>query len=236
MDKHETNKIKYSRPEIRETSDGSPSLFHEVLGELYHSRHGAWTESRHIFIANALIPYLERSPSSGEIKVFEMGFGSGLNAVLTAETAREYRRKILFTSIELYPVAPEVIEKMEYPFEEEITLSEFYKIHRTAWGRPEKISEYFTLHKIQGSFPEDISASEFFDLIYYDAFAPGAQPALWEEETMKHCFRMLKPGGIWISFSSKGSVQRNLRNAGFEVTKLPGPPGKREITLAGKPL
>lgn len=235
MSKHESHKIKYSHPEIRETSDGSPSLFHEVLGELYHSRHGAWTESHHIFIANALIPYLDKFPASEEIKIFEMGFGSGLNAVLTAETAREYRRKILFTSIELYPVAPEVIRKMEYPFEKETTLSEFREIHRAAWGQPEKINEYFTLHKIQGSFPEDISAPEFFDLIYYDAFAPGAQPALWEETTMAHCFRMLKRGGIWISFSSKGSVQRNLRNAGFEVTKLPGPPGKREITRAAKP-
>lgn len=224
----------YTSPEKVTTGDGSSSLIHSHLKEMYHSRHGAWTETNYIFIEKGLIPVLERGKSP--VRVFEMGFGSGLNAARTRETAGEKETEIHYTTIEKYPVDPRIIEEMDFPFPDEKDLKKLTELHHAPWNHDTRINPYFSLHKISGSFPEDLSEmKETFDLIYYDAFAPGAQPELWEENVFGICYTMLVPGGVWITFSSKSSVQRNLASAGFLVEKLPGPPGKREIIRAIKP-
>lgn len=230
MDKQQ----QYTFPEQVTTGDGSSSLIHSHLKEMYHSRHGAWTEANYIFIEKGLIPVLELGKSP--VRVFEMGFGSGLNAARTRETAREKGVEIHYTTIEKYPVDPRIVEEMNFPFPDEKDLKKLTELHYVPWNCVTRMDSYFSLHKISGSFPEDLTdMNQAFDLIYYDAFAPVAQPELWEENVFKLCFDMLIAGGVWITFSSKSSVQRNLASAGFLVEKLPGPPGKREIIRALKP-
>jgi len=227
-------KQSFSSPEKVITGDGSSSLIHAHLDEMYHSRHGAWTETNYIFIGKGLD--LVTGQSSGDIFVFEMGFGSGLNAVCTMETAIEANVRIHYTTIEQYPVDPDVIREMKFPFPDENSANRLLGLHEAPWNTEVIVNDQFTLHKIAGKFPDDIHIeSGRYDIIYYDAFAPGAQPELWDLEIMELCFSMLKPGGIWITFSSKSSVRRHLIQAGFDVEKLPGPPGKREILRAVKP-
>lgn len=226
--------ITFHEAEIQKTSDGSSTLVHMVLGELYHSRHGAWTESQHIYILHGLHCLLETELPS--IRVFEMGFGSGLNAALTREEADRHQIPVHYTSLELYPLDASVIDKMEMPRQTPDARKRWLDLHRSTWGEATQISPYFTLHKLQAAFP-NIPQETYakWHLVYYDAFAPAAQPELWNAEAMRACYEILVPGGMWLSYCAKGQVRRILRDAGFEVEALPGPPGKREITRAIKP-
>lgn len=224
---------KYHQPKIQSTTDGSSTLVHPILEELYHSRHGAWTESQHIFIKHGLLPVIERKPES--ISIFEMGFGSGLNATLVREMADTYNTAVHYVAVELYPVAMDVITMMAMPDQLPEARERWLELHRTNWNEPVQIDTYFTLHKMKTSFPNDlISGAGSYDLVFYDAFAPAAQPELWDEVTLGKCYELLKDGGMWLSYCAKGQVRRTLKEIGFEVEALPGPPGKREITRAVK--
>jgi len=225
----ETNAPEYYQPSIQATSDGSATLVHPILGELYHSRHGAWTESHHIFIGHGLLPFLEGNPQS--VHIFEMGFGSGLNATLVREVADREKVPISYTSVESYPVERTVVEEMEMPEQTREERERWLELHLAAWDLEVEISPYFKIQKMKASFPEvNVPGSGLFNLIFYDAFAPAAQPELWSVSAMSKCYEMLAKDGMWLSYCAKGQVRRNLKEAGFEVEALPGPPGKREIT------
>lgn len=226
-------KFEFNRADIVPTSDGSSTLVHSHLGELYHSRHGAWTESQHIFIRHGLSGFLEEK--SDGIRVFEMGFGSGLNAALTREEAERHQVRVFYTAMELFPIEESVVAAMIMPEQNAMERERWLELHRTPWNEATEISPYFTLHKIHAAFP-DVPDSDpgGYHLIYFDAFAPAAQPELWSVNALTTCYQLLVPGGRWLSYCAKGQVRRNLREAGFEVEALPGPPGKREITRAVK--
>lgn len=223
----------FHHPRIQATTDGSSTLVHPVLDELYHSRHGAWTESQHIFIKHGLIPVIEKGPES--VSIFEMGFGSGLNAALSREIANSYKIPVLYVAVELYPVEPDVIRDMVMPDQLPEQQERWLELHRANWDEIVRIDTYFTLHKMKSSFPDvlvpDVGT---YDLVFYDAFAPAAQPELWGTEALGKCHDLLKVEGMWLSYCAKGQVRRTLKEVGFEVEALPGPPGKREITRAIK--
>lgn len=224
---------KYHQPKIQSTSDGSSTLVHPVLEELYHSRHGAWTESQHIFIRHGLMPVIEREPES--ISIFEMGFGSGLNATLVREIANAYKTMVHYVAVEQYPVDLDVITEMEMPAQQTEERGRWLELHRADWDESVQIDSYFTLQKMKASFPNDlIPGVGTYDLVFYDAFAPAVQPELWDEVALGKCYELLKDGGMWLSYCAKGQVRRTLKEIGFEVEALPGPPGKREITRASK--
>lgn len=227
------NQPTFHQPSIQATSDGSSTLVHPVLDELYHSRHGAWTESHHIFIRHGLMPVIERNPQS--ISIFEMGFGSGLNATLAHEVANTYEVPVLYVAVELYPVEPDVIRDMVMPDQHSEQKERWLELHMANWDEIVRIDPYFTLHKMKTAFPnEQIPDVGNYDLVFYDAFAPAAQPELWGAEALGKCFELLKEGGSWLSYCAKGQVRRTLKEVGFIVEALPGPPGKREITRAIK--
>lgn len=223
----------YYKPEKFGTKDGSDTLVHSELGELYHSRHGALTESIHVFIENGLKSYLTQHPDRETVRILEMGFGTGLNAVLSFEIANHYQTAVEYCAIERYPVAHSVIREMQFPGLSGESIRTLQDLHAAPWGNPEKFGPYFGLEKIQGSFLEH-NRFQTYDLIYYDAFAPDAQPELWDETALGLCSRLLNHQGTWVSYCAKGSVKRTLKKAGFEVTALPGPPFKREMTRAVK--
>jgi tRNA U34 5-methylaminomethyl-2-thiouridine-forming methyltransferase MnmC len=200
----------------------------------FHSRYGAIRESKHVFIEAGLRPQLKKAGAN--LTVFEMGFGTGLNALLTLMEAEKLRRIIHYTTLELYPV--ETSEALSLNYCRQLGNTDYlpcYKqLHDCEWESKITISPYFHFQKIRADLREFRSPAQF-DLVYYDAFAPAAQPGLWTPQVFEAIYRSMRPAGILVTYSSKGEVRRSLQSAGFEVEKLPGPPGKREITRAKKP-
>lgn len=222
--------------EFLKTEDGSLTLRHAVLGELYHSDRGAVGEAEHVYIRAGLdLVAAERDSAVDErpIAVFEVGFGTGLNAWLTAERAAELGWAVDYRAIDLYPLVEETWRALHY------TESQFFEwMHGVPWdGKAHRLDEgRFSLTKFRadlGTF--DFSAMDStFDVVYFDAFAPDAQPELWSEAVMAAMYRILRPGGVLVTYSSKGSVKQALRAVGFEVSRLPGALGKRHMVRARK--
>ena len=211
------------------TADGSHTLFVPEMNEHYHSHFGAITESKHIFI-NAGLTYL----TDNKAVILEVGFGTGLNALLTALYAEDRKIKISYTSLEKYPLANALIRQLNYG---SLTGSRgvalFEKLHEAPWGEPVEISEWFTLHKIQMDITEK-GPGGIFDLVYFDAFGPDKQPEMWSEEVFRRIADATHEGSVLVTYSAKGSLKRMLRSLGFDVTLMTGPPGKRVMTRAVK--
>lgn len=221
--------------EIRQTKDGSNTLYVPNLNEHYHSVHGALQESRHVFIKHGL-EYLLHTKK--DIKILEVGFGTGLNAILTFPFALSNKAFIQYDTLEKCPLGPEVVEKLHYnKFILNPELQDtFREMHECPWNEPVSIIPYFTLQKIQEPLEEFHSPDSYYDIIYFDAFAPEKQPELWEDAMFEKLYMATRPGGILVTYCAKGSFKRSLKAAGFEVEALPGPPGKREMTRGVKPL
>lgn len=217
---------------IERTDDGSATLYVPELNEHYHSVKGARTESQHIFIDMGL-----NASTAPEPRILEIGFGTGLNVLLTLEEAEKSQRKVHYTGVELYPLSWEIIEPLGYS-----NHPLFKEIHAAPWGVDVPITPHFTLRKLQ----DDVTAptnhlslisSPCYDLVYFDAFAPEKQPEMWSQELFTKIYVILNIEGILTTYCAKGIVRRMLQTAGFLVERLPGPPeGKREILRAQKKL
>lgn len=220
--------------EIIKTGDGSHTLYSAQFNEIYHSRHGAIQEGRHVFIKHGLQYLAEQGLK--EIHIFEVGFGTGLNAILTLIAAKELGMKIYYESIELYPVPFEIIEQLNYSelLDNDAYHSLYYIMHQCSWNEAHDITPYFSLKKIEGSLLNYQPATNNSQLIYFDAFAPEHQMEMWTADVMKKLYDMLQANGILVSYCSKSVFQKALKEAGFKVSKLPGPPGKREMVRAVK--
>ena len=215
-------------PALISTDDGSYTLRHPVLGDTYHSVRGAAGESEHVFVRAGF-----DAADRPHVRVFEMGFGSGLNALLTLKRAHETGKMVDYTTAELYPVDPETAEKLNYTIPDDPFHAAFRRMHRSPWGVPVEIDERFRLTKLERSLPE-IEFDTIFDVIYFDAFAPDTQPELWTPEIFRKLYEHTVPGGILVTYSAKGTVKEALRAAGYEVKRLPGALGKRHMLKAEK--
>ena len=205
-------------PEILPTADGSHTLRHPLLGDTYHSTRGAVGEARHVFIQTGFNQIL-----NPHVRVFEMGFGSGLNALLTWQRAQESGQTIDYHAVELYPVTPEIIIQLNYADGDV-----FRTMHAAPWGETVRIDERFQLTKWHNSLIDSELNGEF-DVIYFDAFAPDTQPELWSEAVFQKLYEHTAPGGVLTTYSAKGLVRRMLQAAGYTVEKLPGALGKRHM-------
>jgi tRNA U34 5-methylaminomethyl-2-thiouridine-forming methyltransferase MnmC len=215
--------------QLFKTEDGSHTIFVPEMNEHYHSIHGAVQESMHIFI-NSGLNFCTADP----INIFEVGFGTGLNALLTAVGNKESNRIINYTSIEKYPVEKDLLNKLNYNrFAGDSGKEIFLSIHSAEWGCKTQITDNFFLLKIKGDLTISIPEGNF-NLIYFDAFGPDKQPEMWSKEIFEMIASMTIKGGVLVTYSAKGEVKRNLRACGFDVTLLPGPPGKRQIIRAIK--
>lgn len=216
---------------IQQTKDGSSTIYVPALDEHYHSIHGAVQESLHVFISAG---FAEKKAK--EICILEIGLGTGLNALLTAIAAENAKQKTRYTAVEKYPVAPEETACLNYA--EHVRFPEaaniFAALHNSSWETETEITPHFSLVKWQADFNK-INQYAAFDVIYFDAFAPSAQPDLWTPEMFARMYDALKPSGILVTYCAKGQVKRNMKAAGFSIEALPGPPGKREMTRATKP-
>ncbi|MCB0703691.1 MAG: tRNA (5-methylaminomethyl-2-thiouridine)(34)-methyltransferase MnmD [Saprospiraceae bacterium] len=215
------------------TTDGSHTVESSQYGVSYHSKYGAIQESMHVFIDAGL-----RVAGIGKKKlaVLEAGFGTGLNALMAFIESTRHGWEIQYTGLEAYPLQPDITTQLN--FTEILNLPElqpvFSRMHETPWNEVAQIAPGFELTKMQMRF-EDVRFEVAFDVIFFDAFAPTAQPELWGEAVLGNMFRALKPGGILTTYCAKGAVKRQLRALGFEIESIPGPPGKREMTRARKP-
>ena len=215
--------------ELIVTSDGSHTIFVPELNEHYHSLHGAAQESMLVFIKNGL-RYCDANP----LNIFEVGFGTGLNALLTAISDSDKKRIIHYTSIEKYPLPENLIQTLNHwTFAGSEGKRIFDKIHNSKWGYTEKVTENFYLKKNKFDLVKETIEGKF-DLIYFDAFGPDKQPEMWTRSVLKKISEITLKGGIFVTYSAKGEVKRLLRVNGFKVAMLPGPPGKREMIRAIK--
>lgn len=215
---------------LEKTADGSYTLYVPELDEHYHSVKGALTESQHIFIDMGL----KHSPAPNP-RILEIGFGTGLNAFLTLITSDEMGKNVHFTTIERYPLSEAIIRQLDYPsIINRGHEDDYFAIHQASWERDEKLTPYFTLHKIKADFTR-YQFKKGYDIIYFDAFAPEKQPEMWEQSLFDSLYEVLNEGGILTTYCAKGAVRRMLQTAGFTVKRLQGPPGgKREILRATK--
>ncbi|NDV47410.1 SAM-dependent methyltransferase [Paludibacter sp. 221] len=214
---------------LKITKDGSHTLFSPMVQECYHSENGAIQESEHIFIKAGW-----ESCDKTDIKIFEVGFGTGLNAFLTLLKAKEQGKSVSYTSVEYFPVGGDILNKLNYVQQIDAE-SEccFKKLHEAVWDTRESITPFFTLEKIQADFTK-LQLTDSYDLIYFDAFSPEKQPEMWSQQIFDMLYRHANEGAVLTTYCSKGIVRRAMQAAGFFVERLPGPPGKREILRAIK--
>ena len=216
------------------TEDGSHSLFVQELNEHYHSTHGAIQESRHVFIEAGLKLLLKQDAAA--IHVLEIGFGTGLNALLTLAEAEKTGRVIHYTTLEAFPVEPELVPQLNYAQllqeSDDAVNHAFGLLHEAPWDREIAITPHFRLHKIKNTLQDATFGSAAFNLVYFDAFGPPVQPEMWTEDVFLKMHTALQPGGILVTYCAKGEVKRAMKKAGFTIERLPGPPGKREMTRA----
>ncbi len=214
--------------EIQLTEDGSHTLFIPEMNEHYHSVNGAVTESIHVYIQAGFNQCTKK-----EVRVLELGFGTGLNALLTCLEAEQKGCMVHYTALEKFPLDDETIQYLNYGAIHIKASSIYPTLHTCPWGNPEKITPHFSLTKINIDFA-DYEYTGPFDVVYYDAFAPDKQSEVWTPELFRKIYASMNPGGILTTYCAKGSVRRMMQNAGFKPERIPGPPGKREMLRANK--
>ncbi len=212
------------------TKDGSHTLFNAGVGEHYHSVFGAVQESEHIFIRAGLEAF---RPLPETLHVLEIGFGTGLNALLSLKWAEKHRQPVHYLGIEAFPLAESVIEQLNYAEILQMEQTVFLQMHRNT--AQQHITPYFSLQVLHDKLRDFLTERNRFHVVFFDAFSPGSQPEMWTEEGFIKLHDALIPGGILVTYSCKGIVKRALKAAGFSLEKLPGPPGKREFLRAAAP-
>lgn len=214
------------------TSDGSHSLFNEELNETYHSVHGAIQESLHVFIQSGLIYFLEKfNPSN--ISILEIGFGTGLNSLLTVRAAKQLSLTFQYKTLEAFPLEEEVWSKLNYADTLNLKVH-FDSLHRVSWEEAHTILPNFQFQKHHIKLQDVVLSPSTFDIIFFDAFAPNKQPELWEIDTLKKVTDSLRANGVFVTYCAKGQLKRDLKSLGLTVETIPGPPGKKEMVRAIK--
>jgi tRNA U34 5-methylaminomethyl-2-thiouridine-forming methyltransferase MnmC len=211
------------------TSDGSHSLLNSSLNETYHSVHGAIAESKHVFIQQGLECWFQQNMER-DLRILEIGFGTGLNVLLTLLRSQSLNKIIYYESWEAFPLEASIVQQLNYG--EQLGASDWFsKIHEASWNKPVPMTPYFRLQKVHGDvLTSPVSGS--FDLVYYDAFAPSKEPSMWTMEILQKIRNSMAPGGILVTYCAKGQLKRDLRTLGLIVETLAGPPGKKEMVRA----
>jgi len=217
------------------TEDGSHSLYHEDLKETYHSFHGALKESIHVFMLYGLDSWLMENPNRRPLRIFEVGFGTGLNAWLTLIWAEQNQIPVLYHTIEPFPLSEEIYSQLNYgDLDDGFFHYKPYlqKLHNKEWDKGSVVSEYFNMKKEKTTLEEVTLYPS--DVVFFDAFAPSKHPELWEKPLLQKVYDSMNQGGIFTTYCAQGKLKRELMEIGMEVETLPGPPGKKEMTRGWK--
>ncbi|MBY0435174.1 MAG: tRNA (5-methylaminomethyl-2-thiouridine)(34)-methyltransferase MnmD [Cyclobacteriaceae bacterium] len=217
--------------QIITTADGSHSLLNTELNETYHSVHGAIRESQYVFIEQGLDFWLSKHPER-DVRILEVGFGTGLNTLLSVLYSANKNNHFFYESWEAFPLGADVIERLNYA-EQLPAVDYFQKLHSSKWDLKVELTHHFSLLKRKANIlTETFNHEHVFDLIYYDAFAPSKQPEIWAYDALKRVTTALTNNGVFVTYCAKGQVKRDLRTLGLHVETLPGPPGKKEMVRA----
>jgi tRNA U34 5-methylaminomethyl-2-thiouridine-forming methyltransferase MnmC len=216
---------------IIETRDGSHSLLNEQLNETYHSVHGALQESRYVFIQQGL-DFVSRSGKSA-INILEIGFGTGLNALLSVQRSIDENITTHYTTLEAFPIEEYTWSKLNYAESAE-SKALFEKLHRAKWNQSIEITPTFQFQKLHTSLQQVALEKNQYDVIYFDAFAPNKQPEMWELPMLHKVVESMRSDGVFVTYCAKGQLKRDLHSLGLQVETLQGPPGKREMIRARK--
>ena len=217
--------------EIIVTKDGSTTIYFPDINETYHSKFGAILESNHVFIDMGLKLFSDKP----EVSILEIGFGTGLNALLTIIESAKNKQNIFYTGVDAYPVALTEIQQLNFVSElnNQIEQELFDKMHTSNWDEQIKLTDHFNLTKKEQFF-QQIDDQNAFDLIYFDAFGYRIEPELWSKTIFEKMYRALKPNGVLVTYACRSSIKLDMISIGFKVEKLPGAPGKREMLRASK--
>ncbi len=225
----------HTQAQLLLTGDGSHSLVWPQMDESYHSRHGAVRESRHVFLSEGLAHWQSQHPERTTVRILEVGFGTGLNAALALEASlRQPVLQVDFVSLEAFPVPLDLVQQLNYPnFLDSQARPYFLALHQADWNQWSIITPNFRLRK-ENSRLEDWHSDQKYDLVFFDAFAPKKQQEMWQLDLIQKTVVNLDTGGVWVSYCATGQLRRDLKTCGLIVERLPGPPGKREMTRGTK--
>lgn len=217
------------------TDDGSHSLYDEMLKETYHSFHGAFREAIHVYMLYGMDTWLMKNPAKKPIRIFEVGFGTGLNAWLTLVWAEQNQIPVLYHTIEPYPLTEEIYSQLNY-IEHDHSIWHYHKyfeaLHKAPFSEGVILSEYFNMKKEQVKLEEvELYPS---DVVFFDAFAPNKQPEIWSKEILADVVEAMNPGAVFTTYCAVGKLRRDLADLGLTVETPPGPSGKKEMTRAWK--
>lgn len=215
------------RHEVIVTSDGSKTLYIAGLDEHYHSVNGAFTESQHVFVNNGLL-FHEKMTT---LNVLEIGFGTGLNALLTGMAAFERKIDINYLALENNPLSSVTVNELNYGGYLGGAATEVSgAIEKAVWNCVTEIHPWFRLCKLEADLlNKELELAMLADVVYFDAFGPGKQPEMWTALVFEKLYGWMATGGVIVTYSAKGEVRRRMASAGFSMERLPGPPGKREM-------
>jgi tRNA U34 5-methylaminomethyl-2-thiouridine-forming methyltransferase MnmC len=218
-------------PFLVPTADGSLTLFQPEVGEHYHSKHGALQESKHVFLNSGLVYFLAQEPQT-RVRILEVGLGTGLNFLLTADYAQKQSLQLDYIAIEAYPLSETLLAETGYnQFVEEAIWDGFLAKYKSSFIETTSISHGINL-KVEKCLLADFTMQGQVDVIYFDAFAAIHQPEMWTTEALEKVCRYLKPGGFFVTYAITGNLKRSMKSLGFAIEKAPGAPGKREMLRA----
>lgn len=217
------------------TEDGSHSIYRPDIQESYHSFHGAYREAIHVFMLYGLEAWASRNPGIQPIRIFELGFGTGLNAWLALIWAEQNQVPVLYHTIEPFPLEEVVYKQLNFPEMDPAIWhyhGYFNSIHKAAWNMGDAISPYFNMKKeIVGL--EEVTLYPA-DIIFFDAFSPKKQPELWEFSILEKTINSMNSNGVFVTYCASGKLKNDLLKMGLDLDQVPGPPGKKEMTRAWK--
>ncbi|APU99208.1 tRNA (5-methylaminomethyl-2-thiouridine)(34)-methyltransferase MnmD [Sphingobacterium siyangense] len=215
------------------TGDGSKTLFNAKIGECYHSKHGAVQESRHVFIKTGLDHYVQTTGVT-DVGILEVGFGTGLNFLQTADFLRTKSVQVEYVGIEGFPLPLSTIAATGYEATVDPTVwASYLNAYEQALTENVRINEYLKLH-IDHTLLMNFQSDRLFDIVYFDAFAAVHQPEMWNDAALGHIAQFVKPGGVFVTYAITGNLKRSMKALGFSIEKAPGAPGKREMLRATK--
>ena len=221
--------------QIVTTADGSNTIYNAQVGENYHSRHGALQESLHVFLQSGLMYFLENSGAdNNHVSVLEVGFGTGLNFLLTSNFCTQQNINLQYTGIEAYPLTNKLISQTGYnEYVAAPIWDSFLQNYTASLSAPTQLNGNTTLD-VASTKLADFASTQKYDVIYFDAFAATYQPEMWSDEAIAHTLKFLKPGGVFVTYAITGNLKRSIKALGLTVQKAPGAPGKREMLRAIK--
>jgi tRNA U34 5-methylaminomethyl-2-thiouridine-forming methyltransferase MnmC len=222
-----------SHLQIITTADGSNTIYNALVGENYHSRNGAVQESRHVFVRSGLQYFLENTGTENKnVSILEVGFGTGLNFLLTADFCTQQQIPLQYTGIEAYPLTADMISQTGYEQYVPAPIWEsFLENYNASLSADVHLNSNVQL-QIAATTLANFSSPAKYDVIYFDAFAAVSQPEMWNEEAITHTLKFLRPGGVFVTYAITGNLKRTIKALGLKVQKIPGAPGKREMLRA----